>query len=553
MGYLFDEKDFIESNIYLHESRINSQYARFLDRSPTFVTYYRVNNIESTTDRGFLNVERILGNNSPIRFNEVTRLPMYGIEQIVLDLQLEDQGLDTNYEGSAILLPNTVIPRPNDFFIIDHLGSSIVFMVTNLQYDTIRSNNFYRIDFKVKYIDDGEAYESILSQTVDKFTCYYENVGTEDKVLVRTVDSEIISELNKLTTQVANYYKMLYFDSRYNSFLFNRADGYRLYDRVLTRFINRNRLFSNRKGYETVFLSDEDQAVTVELEYHNSIFRAVEKRDPSLIKDNKYLESFVFDLESVFTRWRDKRVISIVQGAGIPYYLRPDLLEFFRNAKNIFTDENKPEDIPSDENDLNELYPGESAIIIPDEESKPVYVEDKNIFVKYSDVIKDEEDALKIKREDEGDGVLDLDSLFNGEDSKSDELLPLNPEPVDLEPKPEPVIIKEIDLTPEFSGNVIPDSEPVTVDEEHTNTYVFEVEKFVPEYLQTPENYSNENIMTIVIAKYFSGKDLSLYELNIEELKDYVSYIDMNSRESFILVPIFLYVLEQYFIKHLGK
>lgn len=555
MGYLFDEKQYIEENIFLHESRLNSQYSRFLDRSPTFTTYYRINNIETTTDRGYLNVERILGNNSPVKFNEVSRLPLYGIDQIVLDLSLEDHGLDTSYEGSAILLPNTVVPRPNDFFIIDHLGSSIVFMVTNIAFDTIRSNNFYRIEYKIRAVDDGETHGELKNQTTDKLICYHENIGTEDKVLVRSVDADIIAKLNKLTTEIANYYKMLFYNNRYNSFLFNSPNGFKYYDRVLTKFINKNRLFSNRKGYDTVLLADEDQAVTTELEYHNSIFRAVDKRDHTQVKDITAYESYVFNLESVFVRWRDKKVISIIQGMGTKHYLRPDLLDFFRNAHNIFDDSNAALNKMTAEDDtLNEMYPDGSAVIIPDKFNKPVYVEEDNILVTHADVIKTEEDALLIPRtERRKGGPLDLNSLF----SES----PQEPASVTI-PKignspliqPEPVQVPVVSINESnmdlFSNEptVVPESKDI---KNHTVTYTFDVTKVVPQYLETPEDYSNENIMTLVIAKYFSGKNISLYELDLEELSNYVSYMDMNSRETFVLTPIFLYVLEQYFMKHL--
>lgn len=556
MGYLFDEKQYIEENIFLHESRISSQYSRFLDKSPTFVTYYRVNNIESTTDRGFLNIERLLGSNSPIRFNEVSRLPIYGIDQIVLDLNMEEHGLDTSYEGTAIILPNTVIPRPNDFFIIDHLGSSIVFSVIGIGFDTIRSNNFYRIEYKIKAIDEGVTHDHLKKQTSDKMICYYENIGTEDKVLVRSADADIIAKLNKITTEIANYYKMLFYNNRYNSFLFNTHDGLKYYDRVLTMFINKNRLFSNRKGYDTILLADEDQAVTTPLEYHASIYKAVERREASLIKHVNIYESYVFSIESVFVRWRDRKVISVIQGMGNKYYLRPDLLDFFVTANTIFEDSNLALDSMTAADDkLNETYPdSELSVIIPDKMNKPVYVEDDNIMVKYKDIIKDESDAIGIPRNEHpyDKGIINMDKLFGGGEPKEEMELPVMG---DIELPENNSVHVPSDEIEEPNRDFFPD-EPTVVPEsidvkERTISYTFEIDKGIPDFLLTPEEYSNENVMVLVIAKYFSGKNISIYELDIEEISNYVSYMDMNSRETFVLVPIFLYVLEQYFMKHL--
>lgn len=568
MGFLFDEKAYIEGNIALHEQRMSSQFSRFLDSSPTFVTYYRINNIESTTDNGFLNVDQVLGRNSPIRFNEVKRLPLYGIEQIVLDLELAEEGLNTSHEGSAIILPNTVIPRPNDMFIIDHIGSSFVLSVTNIQYDTFRSNGYYRVDYKVRAVDDGSTHDQLKKQTVDRFICYHENIGTEDKVLMREGDVDIINALNKIVTDIANYYKMLYYDTRYNSFLFNRGDGYRLYDRVLTRFIIKNKIFSNRKGYETIHLADEDSSKFIDLEYHNSIFRAVEERKASLLNDVKCFDSFVFDIQSVFTRWRDKRIISVIQGQGVKDYLRPDLIQFFRDAHHLFEESNESK-LKNDEEVVK------SYIKIPDINNKPVYVKDHNIITTHGSTIATEEEALMTPRlphefdnqykkpSSDGNGGIDLNTLF-GEDSELEEekMLEEHPPIIGLSSNnspfiEEPEMVESGDLTPpmidlstEYSEQ---DGVVETVDQEHSKTHTLEVFKSLPEYLQTPDQYRSENIMTLILAKYFSGHDISLYEIDLEELKDYLSYMDLYKFETFILTPIFLYVLEQYFITHLGN
>ena len=66
MGFKFDEKALINNNIFKYEEKLNSAYTRFLETTPTYVTYYNVNPIESTVDLGFSNVEKILGDHSPL-------------------------------------------------------------------------------------------------------------------------------------------------------------------------------------------------------------------------------------------------------------------------------------------------------------------------------------------------------------------------------------------------------------------------------------------------------------------------------------------------------
>ena len=41
-GFVFDEQNFINNNAFKFEDRLNTQVARFLDKSPTYVTYYNI-------------------------------------------------------------------------------------------------------------------------------------------------------------------------------------------------------------------------------------------------------------------------------------------------------------------------------------------------------------------------------------------------------------------------------------------------------------------------------------------------------------------------------
>ena len=101
MGILINEQKMIDENTFRYEEKIKSPTSRFLDTAPTFVTYYHINMDESTTDEGFSDVKMYIGDKSPIRFNKTENFPIYGLDQIVLQLQDDDAGLDSTYESEA--------------------------------------------------------------------------------------------------------------------------------------------------------------------------------------------------------------------------------------------------------------------------------------------------------------------------------------------------------------------------------------------------------------------------------------------------------------------
>ena len=59
MAILINEQKLVDDNVFQYENRLNSSISRFLDKSPTFVTYYHVNYQETTMDGGFRDIEEI--------------------------------------------------------------------------------------------------------------------------------------------------------------------------------------------------------------------------------------------------------------------------------------------------------------------------------------------------------------------------------------------------------------------------------------------------------------------------------------------------------------
>ena len=153
MAIIVNEKRGLDENVFKYENRLKSPTSRFLESTPVFVDYYHINSDETTTDAGYKDVQSIIGNQSPIKYNKISNFPIYGMEQVVLNLSQDDQGLDSTFEGNGIIPINTIKPLPNDYFIIPILRDDFLFRVTDIDYDTAMPDNFYRISFMLEYID----------------------------------------------------------------------------------------------------------------------------------------------------------------------------------------------------------------------------------------------------------------------------------------------------------------------------------------------------------------------------------------------------------------
>ena len=85
----------VKDSIFQYEERLKSPIRRFQDKSFVPVPYYHINGQKTTTDQGYGDVTEILGKESPVKFEKIEDFPLYGIDQIVLQLSNNDQGLDS--------------------------------------------------------------------------------------------------------------------------------------------------------------------------------------------------------------------------------------------------------------------------------------------------------------------------------------------------------------------------------------------------------------------------------------------------------------------------
>lgn len=327
MGFKFDEKLLVNNNIFKYEDKLNSAFTRFLETTPTYVTYYNINTIESTVDLGFVNVDKILGPTSPLRYSEVKNLPIYGMEAIQLDIDEGDEGLNSSYDGELIILPDTITPYPDDFFILEHKGYNFLFRVTGVNYDTIKSNNFYKISFTIKYVTPEDS-KKILDQVTNKYTCIVDNIGTEDKCIIEDGMYALLMRMKDIYEEISNRYKLFYYSKKYNVIMYYECDyKYGVYDRYINHFIQKHGLLYDRTTHRTIYLNNEDDSCCFPLEYDASIFRTFEsrkniKRFPYL----KYKLQDIVNLYSVF-KYYSARVQSVRFKNGTKEYLPFKLID----------------------------------------------------------------------------------------------------------------------------------------------------------------------------------------------------------------------------------
>ena len=321
MGFKFDEKLLVNNNIFKYEDKLNSAFTRFLETTPTYVTYYNINSVESTVDLGFSNVDNILGSESPIRYSEVKNLPIYGMEAIQLDIDESDEGMDSSYDGELIILPDTITPYPDDFFILEHKGYNFLFRVTAVNYDTIKSNNFYKISFTIKYVTEEDS-KKILNQVTEKFTCIVGNIGTEDRCIIEDGVYELLQRMKYLYSEICERYKMFFYNKKYNVIMYYDAqEMLGIYDRYVNMFIQKHGLFYDKETHRAIYLNNEDETCCFPIEYDNSLFKVFEARKK--IKRYPYNNFKIQEIKNIYSvfKYYSAKVYSVrFKGGSVEYF-----------------------------------------------------------------------------------------------------------------------------------------------------------------------------------------------------------------------------------------
>lgn len=251
-----NEKKFINNYIQSYMNATDD-YSKYMEGSPTFTTYYSVDQEATTTDIGLGAVVEVVGSESPVRFNKIYDFPIYGIDEIIPNINYEeDSGLDTEMDGTGIILPNTIHPSPEDIFVVSYNSHDIIYRVNNVETSSYSDKMFYKISF------DKEAFSlEILEerQITNEFNVVYDNIGTEYFSVIEKSNYLLLDDIYEIYSKIVKNYTRFFFFRRLGSFIYNddtirsinlkEYEGDSYYDPKLALFINHNNLFTEQKSF----------------------------------------------------------------------------------------------------------------------------------------------------------------------------------------------------------------------------------------------------------------------------------------------------------------
>ena len=309
-----EKSPFMNKAAEIYSKQKTSQFSKYLQKNPVFVTYYAINQQLSRADTGTGSVKEQIGTSSPIRYNEIKEFPVYNLSDMKPDIQNDEtEGLDINMDLSGIvILPNTITPCPDDFLYVKMPGMpyGVLLRVTEFEFNSIQSNDYYTINCELRATDTksgySQTYIQLQKQVVEKYSCIFENIGTEDKCLIQDTELAKANSTLELINLLKDSFYDTYYDRDIGTFVYrdfsSGVNPIYYYDLYLIKFIIDSKIYDDVSGERCVTLSlDDVLPINFGNLYRRSLWYAILQKDVTyLSRYSYYTEGSISKVTSPF-------------------------------------------------------------------------------------------------------------------------------------------------------------------------------------------------------------------------------------------------------------
>lgn len=290
-GLVYDEQALLNQEMYKYDKYLHSRVNKYTGAGRILTIYYNINDANTTSSMGFDTHYQILGPNSPLRYDEIDQFPMLGFSPLQPEdkqastTQVRDYGLG----GEAFIIPGTVMPKENDFFIVKHLNMNHLFRVTHVGQDGLNTDGSYKINYEL-FSTDPKELGALKEQVVGHYISTFQTIGGEDLTpVISTEDYELRSRLIKMVNDMVENYKSRYYDSTHNCFLLH-LNGRTLFDACGNMFMAKHGIMINDDTNGNIVLNENKlKDSNMEGLYQKSPYKWIERDAPL-----RYLESFKY-------------------------------------------------------------------------------------------------------------------------------------------------------------------------------------------------------------------------------------------------------------------
>lgn len=290
-GLIYDERSLVDEQIFKYDKFLHSRINKYTGSGRTLVTYFNIDEQQTTDSLGFNDVYQIIGRDSPLRYRRIENMVLLALSP--LSPENGNAGSTTvrdyNLNGEAFIIPGTVMPKENDFFIVNHIRMTHLIRVTEVTQDGLNTDGSYRISYSL-YSTQISDVDQINKQVVGRYVMDLQTVGGEDLTpVIGEEDYELRSRLIKMIDDMVDNYKANYYDPTHNCFLLH-LNGRTLFDVCGNYFMAKTGIMIRDNAHGNIVLI-QNKLKDRELEFHyqRSPYQWIEREAPL-----RYLSTFKY-------------------------------------------------------------------------------------------------------------------------------------------------------------------------------------------------------------------------------------------------------------------
>lgn len=295
-------KDFINKrqNNFIQATTVD--YAKWLEGSPTFITYFQLDPKYSTHDSVLETVHSLVDGSSPRKYKRVYDVAVYGINPLDVANDLEERGLLSRVNNEMVILPNTIKPNTDDFFVFQTEGlEEHLFRIKDVQFDKISPKKYYKTEFELSQYN----YDYILNNLSGDYQSIYEGDDTSNSSIVELDKVVILEKAESVADKLINKYEIMFYDEDMDTFVFNDYKNDIIYwSPYVQKFMfNTKCMKLNTNDFmKEIWINDineyDNPEIYKEKIYRGSIFKAVEDHKNNLNFNCNFISILDYDLKS---------------------------------------------------------------------------------------------------------------------------------------------------------------------------------------------------------------------------------------------------------------
>lgn len=327
---IYDEKSLVDNQMYKYDKYLHSRLTKYTGSGRTLVKYYNQNDRNTTDSLGMGTHYQVIGPDSPLRFNSIEDMIIIGFTPLSPQNGTASTTTVRNYqlEGDGFIIPGTVMPQENDFFIVNHLNMNNLFRVTEVIQDGLNTDGSYQIKYSL-YSTNPVDIENLEKQVVENFVMDLQTIGGDDLTpVIGKRDYEYRSRLIRMVDDMVENYKANFYDSKHNCFICH-LNGRSIFDVCGNMFMAKNGIMISDNSNNNIVLNENKiRSHMLDYWYQRSPYKWIERDAPLRYLDTfkyKTMSTFTFP-DSSFANYGDDYEVII---PGDPWCQRPDCEYYF--------------------------------------------------------------------------------------------------------------------------------------------------------------------------------------------------------------------------------